>query len=58
MVVKSLPKQSKYSSLSHSITVAIDNISQLIFFLSSAKIQPDKENSIIDSLKSYLLQLK
>lgn len=58
MVVKSLPKQSKFSSLSHSITVAIDNISQLISFLSSAKIQPAQENKIIDLLKAYLLELK
>ena len=58
MVIKSLSKQSKSSSLSHLITVAIDNISQLISFLSSAKIQPAQENNIINSLKAYLLELK
>lgn len=58
MVIKSLSKQSKSSSLSYLITVAIDNISQLISFLSSAKIQPAQENNIINSLKAYLLELK
>lgn len=42
MVTKSLSKQSKSSSMSQSVTVAIENISQLILFMMNAKIQPDK----------------